>query len=149
MAMKVPARDGRPMTSLASLQKSTHTSLLEKTNLEIVEKPCSSGFLFIEKSGASNSAAVIPFVGASFGITQDVQGPLILTKPIHADKAIENTVFPTPCLTVISSTDCALTQNQLYFFGLEMPDSSLCADNRIYCCGLSWVIRHCNGNLKK
>jgi hypothetical protein len=37
-------------------------------------------------------SAVVPFTGALFGLSHDVQGPIIMACPPHADREIENKV---------------------------------------------------------
>jgi hypothetical protein len=93
MALKISARDGRPMNSLASLHKSSRAeeNVAVESVVETAHEACSTGFLFLEYENGTK-AAVIPFVGAVFGVTKEVKGSLVLTRPIHADGDIENSV---------------------------------------------------------
>ena len=100
--MKVPARDGRPMKAIAPNKDIVNVAKgsvefderqeRDENSHALVEPSCSTGFLFLENP-ASNMSAIVPFVGALFGLSRDVQGPIIMASPPPAERDIENKVI--------------------------------------------------------
>ena len=108
-AMAKMARDGRPMTSISSsfkiqkdiqpeskLDESYSSCEFDVQQQKCVDySMCARGFLLVENSESTSTEcgrAIIPFIGGLFGSSENVQGPLAICSPAHADNKIENEV---------------------------------------------------------